>query len=336
MYFKQFPSFLYDFKYEDGSVRTEVLKDITRNIRVKKDILSNISVYDSYDLADGDTPEIIAEKYYGNPEYHWIVMLTNEQFDWLSDFPMTETEIVKHIKRTYNPVLHSNNWYFGEEYSSQSGVNEVKLFWVIYDNPTPFDPDYITAQIDYTISGKTTDVEFSYSFTFPDIRHGEPHNDLNMATQTFWQILPYPIGKISSLTSTNIVSGTNTAFTTNLFVGMTLFTKSGVKIGKIKSIESDSQLTLTSNSTVAITNVDFDYKILGTPVGDLTITTTGRENNPVLFVNSQGYIINPTTPGAIPVSGDTLHREDNDRKRRIKLVAPSLIETVIKNYEEML
>ena len=112
MYFKEFPAFLYDFKYEDGTTKTEVVKDITRNIRVKKEILSNITLYDYYDLTDGDTPEIIAEKFYGNPEYHWIVMLTNDKIDWLADFPLTETEITKHIEHTYNPTLNSKEWWF--------------------------------------------------------------------------------------------------------------------------------------------------------------------------------------------------------------------------------
>ena len=336
MYFKDFPSFLYDFKYENGTLKTEAVKDITRNIRVKKDILKNITLYEEYDLVDGDTPEIIAEKFYGNPEYHWIVMLTNEKFDWLSDFPMTETDIVKHIKRVYNPTLHSKKWWFTTEYSPVVNLNEVVLNFNIYDNTLPFDPDYITTPFSYTLKGKTSETSFEYTFNFPDIRHDEPHNGLDRASQVFWQILPYPIGKITCLPSTPVITGKDTAFTTNLLVGMELRTLSGVRIGKIKSIENDHMLTLHANSTVAVTEVGFNYMIIGDITAELIINTNGRENNPVLFLNQQGYIVNPTAVGAIPISGDTLHRKANDNKRKIRLVSPSLIETVIKNYEELL
>lgn len=336
MYFKEFPSFLYDFKYEDGSVRTEVVKDITRNIRVKKEVLSNITVYDSYDLADGDTPEIIAEKYYGNPEYHWIVMLTNEKFDWLNDFPLTETEITKHIEHTYNPTLHSKEWSFKSEFDEDTTNTEQILSFNIYDNALPLDPDYLTTNITYRIQGQTDTVKFDYTFTWPDTRHDKLHNGIDRETQTLWQIMPYSIGYISCLPSSKVVTGTNTAFTTNLLVGMDLYTRSGVKIGRIKSIENDTHLTMEANSTVAVTNVRFNYTITGNPVGELTITTTDRQYNPVYFVNQLGYIVNPNTIGAIPVNGDTIHRTENDRKRRIKLVSPALIETVIKNYEELL
>ena len=92
MFFKDFPSFLYDFNYGNDVVKTDVVKDITRNIRVKREILSNISLFDHYDIIDGETPEIISEKFYGTPEYHWVVMLANEKYDWLSDFPLMESD----------------------------------------------------------------------------------------------------------------------------------------------------------------------------------------------------------------------------------------------------
>lgn len=336
MYFKDFPSFMYDFNYEDGTTRTTVLKDVTRNIRMRKEILSNISLYDEYDLVDGDTPEIIAEKYYGNPEYHWIVMLANEKFDWLGDFPLTETEITKHIKSIYNPIVHAKSWRFESEYHAAANILEQKLFFVPYDNPLPIDPAYLTI-IEYTVSGETDTMgSFSYTFKFPDVRHDEYHNGLDILKQEIWQILPYPIGTITCVPSTKIVYGTNTQFTTNLHVGMDLYTKSGVKIGRIATITSDTELSLQTNSTVAVTNVDYDYVMTGNPVGELVITTKYREFNPVFFVNSQGLIVNPGTEGATGLTGNDIHRLENDTKRKIKLVSPALIETVIKNYEELL
>ena len=107
MYFKDFPKFLYDFKNPDGrTTSSTIVRDITRNVRFRRDLLANISVYDEYDVIDGETPEIIAEKVYGNPNYHWIVMLTNNYSDYRTDFPLDETSLVKHIERKYpNSVL---------------------------------------------------------------------------------------------------------------------------------------------------------------------------------------------------------------------------------------
>lgn len=112
MYFKDFPKFIYDFKY-DGSdtTKTSVVKDITRNVRVRKEILSNITLYDEYDIIDGETPEIIAEKIYGNPEYHWIIMLVNERYDYITDFPLEESALVKVMQDKYGSSLYSVKYY---------------------------------------------------------------------------------------------------------------------------------------------------------------------------------------------------------------------------------
>ena len=110
MYFKQFPQFLYDFKY--GSyTKTSVVTDITRNIRFRKEVLENITLFDLYDIVDGETPEIIAEKIYGNPEYHWIIMLANQKHDYISDFPLTQYALERHIVDTYGSQRYATHHY---------------------------------------------------------------------------------------------------------------------------------------------------------------------------------------------------------------------------------
>jgi len=69
MYFKDFDKFLYEYNIA-GKDKAIIVKDITKNVRFRKDLFANITVYDQYDIIDGETPEIIAEKIYGNAEYH--------------------------------------------------------------------------------------------------------------------------------------------------------------------------------------------------------------------------------------------------------------------------
>lgn len=110
MYFKDFPEIIYDFNYGKVS-KTSVLKDITRNVRFRMDVLANISLYEEYDIVDGETPEIIAEKKYGNPEYHWIVMLVNERYDPINDFPLPEPQLVRVIAAKYGDAVYHTHHY---------------------------------------------------------------------------------------------------------------------------------------------------------------------------------------------------------------------------------
>jgi hypothetical protein len=100
MYFEDFPKFAYDFEIA-GERKVLLITDITRNVRFRKELLANISLWDEYDIVDDETPEIIAEKLYGNANYHWIIMLLNERFDYIADFPLSYPKLVRYVEDKY-------------------------------------------------------------------------------------------------------------------------------------------------------------------------------------------------------------------------------------------
>jgi hypothetical protein len=269
MYFKGFPQFLYDFNY-GNRIKTSIVKDITRNIRVRKEILSNVTLYDEYDIVDGETPEIISEKFYGTPEYHWVVMLCNGKYDYRNDFPMPEAVLTKHIATVYNPTLYSSDWYW-----NTNANGEVFMYIRITSTDVPFELAYLPAPVLITIE----DDDKSFVKV---INSGTDFIGLDEATQYFYFPIP-------EHTDPWLIAHGKEGSTADAGVG---------------------------NYT-------------------LTINTEGREYNPVYFINTNGYVVNPST-NAIPVNGDVQHRYENDQKRRIKLISPTLLETILRNYQDEL
>ena len=85
-YFSNFPVIPYDSQ-GDGN-----LKDVTnllRRVVVRTKIEENTSVFDTYDVKEGETPEMIAHKLYGDINLHWVVLLFNKvkdrYHDWTND-----------------------------------------------------------------------------------------------------------------------------------------------------------------------------------------------------------------------------------------------------------
>lgn len=111
MYFENFPKFAYDFDI-NGERKVLIVSDITRNVRFRKEILSNVTLYDEYDIKEGETPEIIAEKLYGNSQYHWIVMLVNGRYDYIKDFPLTYTALTQYITDKYGVGNESDTHHY--------------------------------------------------------------------------------------------------------------------------------------------------------------------------------------------------------------------------------
>lgn len=100
MYFKRFPDFYYEYTI-NGVDQLKVVKDITLNVRLRKAVLENIALYDEYDVKEGETPEIIAYNVYGSAEYHWVIMLANERYDYIEDWPMDSRTLDTYITDKY-------------------------------------------------------------------------------------------------------------------------------------------------------------------------------------------------------------------------------------------
>jgi hypothetical protein len=100
MYFDKFPKILYEYYIKNKS-QFRVVTDITRNLRVLQEVLNNVTLYDEYDMQDGETPEIVADKFYGSSEYHWVVMLVNQRYDYIDDFVLPTFEFEKYIDTKY-------------------------------------------------------------------------------------------------------------------------------------------------------------------------------------------------------------------------------------------
>ncbi len=106
MYFSRFPQILHLSKapkYREK--RSEyLLTDITANVRFRKDILDKVTLFDYYIIKEGETPEIVSEKLYDSPMYHWMIMLLNDMYDYRIDWPMTALALDKYIEKKYGTL----------------------------------------------------------------------------------------------------------------------------------------------------------------------------------------------------------------------------------------
>ena len=63
--------------------------------------LKSPAIYYRYDIQEGDTPEIIAHKYYGDSYRYWIVLFANELMDPQWNWPMSGRVFEQYISSKY-------------------------------------------------------------------------------------------------------------------------------------------------------------------------------------------------------------------------------------------
>lgn len=76
-----------------------------------KEILNNITAYQVYTIRDGDTPDILAEKVYGNAEAYWIILYANGMIDPQYDWPLNIDVFNKYIIDKYGSIENAQTTY---------------------------------------------------------------------------------------------------------------------------------------------------------------------------------------------------------------------------------
>lgn len=97
MYFKKFP--LVGYNFGDNEAQT-LFPNISAYIDIIDQVKQEISFYEKYTILDGDRPDIVSQKLYGTPDYHWTFFAMNDGLRE-SGWPMPEHELRTLVKKRY-------------------------------------------------------------------------------------------------------------------------------------------------------------------------------------------------------------------------------------------
>ena len=116
-YFKNFPVIYYTL---DDRKSTNLIQDILRRIVVDKSLIDNASLFDEYDMKEGETLESVADRFYKNPNMYWVVALCNDIYDARFDVVQDYNAFEKFIRTKY-----PSNVYLQENRANAFYLNEV-------------------------------------------------------------------------------------------------------------------------------------------------------------------------------------------------------------------
>ena len=92
MYFENFPVIYY--KGKD-------VTNLLRRVGVRTKAKTNMVMFETYDVKEGETPEMIADKLYGDSTLHWVVLMVNDITDRYHQWPMTQQQFLQYVNDKY-------------------------------------------------------------------------------------------------------------------------------------------------------------------------------------------------------------------------------------------
>ncbi len=118
-YFEKFPVYQYDLEDTQEQV---LITDILRRVNLRSNVAANTQVFDFYTVKDGEQPDIVADKYYGDPELHWVIVTINNitsRYDW----PLDQVALSSFVSDKYADVNGIHHY----EINATSGDTTKKL-----------------------------------------------------------------------------------------------------------------------------------------------------------------------------------------------------------------
>ena len=139
-YFRFLPKIDYQLKVANTTVSPTLLEITNITSRaIFRDTISRVIgnegiAYYPYSIQDGDRPDSIAEYYYGDSKYAWVVLYSNDIIDPLHDWSKTQAEFEGYIIHKYGSVA-----------AAQSQIAEYE--GVITDKTVRFDGEVIDERV---------------------------------------------------------------------------------------------------------------------------------------------------------------------------------------------
>ena len=120
MYFKSFPVIFYD---SVGNLEFKDVTNLLRRVGLRTKVKANSLLYDTYNVKEGETPEMIAHKLYGDTELHWVILIINDITDRYHQWPMTGGQFLDYLNDKYTNPDGIHHY----ESTQTSGDTKVKI-----------------------------------------------------------------------------------------------------------------------------------------------------------------------------------------------------------------
>tara|TARA_B100000287_G_scaffold126329_1_gene118442 strand:- start:1513 stop:2055 length:543 start_codon:yes stop_codon:yes gene_type:complete len=138
-YFSSFPTIKYNLDGVNGT--TNDVTDIFRRVKARSKIADNVTLFDNYDVHEGEKPEDVAYKIYGEADYFWVVTLVNNIVNRYYDWPLDSFSFQEYVKDKYSNPDGIHHYEVTQSSGKQTGDGPAD-----YSHKLEVNSDYPGAQ----------------------------------------------------------------------------------------------------------------------------------------------------------------------------------------------
>jgi hypothetical protein len=102
-YFRELPDIEYQSPFSDkiSSKDYVTVKNLFRRVKIRDDFKTTTSLFTKYEIAEGARPDTVAQEFYGNSTYDWIVLLSANIINVREQWPLSDRDVYRFAEEKY-------------------------------------------------------------------------------------------------------------------------------------------------------------------------------------------------------------------------------------------
>ena len=109
-YFDQLPTVFVADSGQEEKVKYKEVKNIFRRVILPEKMAKYATLFNEYYIPDGMRPDMVAQKFYGDSELDWIILLSNNITDIYTQWPKRENALNEYVANIYDDPDSIHHW----------------------------------------------------------------------------------------------------------------------------------------------------------------------------------------------------------------------------------
>ena len=193
------PELLYNVSSKPLDPDFLLVKNIWRRAQVLVEYKSEVTIFTEITVGDGERPEDIATRYYGNPFFNWTILVITDIVDYYNQWPRSIVQLQDYINSKYTNPQATKHHITTEVKDSNENIL-VPAGKVV---PSTFQVAYFNGSTTVTASPVASVTNAAYEF------------DLNAKKQTIQIVKPDIIEDFVDVYNKILAKGKITTFATS-------------------------------------------------------------------------------------------------------------------------
>ena len=136
-FFKLVPDFEYVNRFSGNNLTKYTRsKNIFTRVKIRDEIFQNLMYFEKYIIVADERPDNIARSFYGEAEYDWLVLLSNNILNFYEEWPLSQKSFDEFLIEKYGSYdkINAVKHYKSKEVTNSKGIRILEKDLIVPEN----------------------------------------------------------------------------------------------------------------------------------------------------------------------------------------------------------